>query len=77
MHHEPVPIAAAGPRRAPDAEDLRLLALLASGMPNQAVARALNTSVRTLQRRTRQVCDRIGVDTTVEAIAWAARRRLI
>jgi DNA-binding NarL/FixJ family response regulator len=41
------------------------------------VAHALNTSERTIQRRTRDLCDRIGVRTTVEAVAWAARRQLI
>jgi DNA-binding NarL/FixJ family response regulator len=60
-----------------DVADLRLLALLASGLPAARVAHALNTSERTIQRRTRDLCDRIGVRTTVEAVAWAARRQLI
>ena len=58
-------------------EDQRVLALLASGLPNSTVARTLNTSSRTLQRRIRDVCDRLGVHTAVEAVAWAARRQLI
>ncbi len=58
-------------------DDLRLLAALATGLPTHAVARTLSTSARTVQRRTREVCDRIGVRTTVEAVAWAARRHLI
>lgn len=58
-------------------DDVRLLSLLADGLPTLAVARSLNTSPRTLQRRTRELCDRIGVRTPVEAVAWAARRRLI
>lgn len=58
-------------------DDVRLLSLLADGLPTQAVARSLNTSPRTLQRRTRELCDRIGVRTPVEAVAWAARRQLI
>lgn len=58
-------------------DDLHLLALLASGLPSPAVARTLNTSSRTLRRRIRCICDQIGVQTLVEAIAWAARRRLI
>ncbi|HZC72111.1 MAG TPA: hypothetical protein VE442_15565 [Jatrophihabitans sp.] len=60
-----------------DEEDLRLLALVAAGLPAPAVAHRLNTSPRTLQRRIRDVRDRIGVQTTIEAVAWAARRQLI
>lgn len=60
-----------------DADDLRLLAALATGLPTHAVARTLSTISRTVQRRTRDLCDRIGVHTAVEAVAWAARRQLI
>lgn len=60
-----------------DEQDLQLLALVAAGLPTPAVAHRLNTSPRTLQRRIRELCDRIGVRTTVEAVAWAARRQLI
>lgn len=60
-----------------DQDDLRLLAALAAGLSTPAVARRLNTSSRTVQRRSRDLCDRIGVRTPVEAVAWAARRRLI
>ncbi|HKC29287.1 MAG TPA: LuxR C-terminal-related transcriptional regulator [Jatrophihabitans sp.] len=76
MDGEPV-AAPTGAHQCLDDDDLRLLALLAEGLPTLAVARALNTSPRTLQRRTREVCDRIGVRSTVEAVAWAARRQLI
>ena len=58
-------------------EDLRVLALVAAGLSTPAVAHRLNTSPRTLQRRIRDLRDRIGVRTTVEAVAWAARRQLI
>jgi len=58
-------------------DDVALLALLASGLPMEAVARRLALSERTVRRRTRIVCDRLGVTTTVEAVAWAARRHLI
>lgn len=60
-----------------DEEDLRLLALVAAGLPTPVVAHRLNTSPRTLQRRISDLRDRIGVRTTIEAVAWAARRRLI
>lgn len=69
--------ATGGARQGLDDEDLRLLSLVATGLPTVVVARTLNTSPRTLQRRIREICDRIGVNTTVEAVAWAARRQLI
>lgn len=58
-------------------DDLALLALLATGMPAPRVARTLEVSDRTIRRRVRSICDAIGVDTPIEAVAWAARRRLI
>jgi DNA-binding CsgD family transcriptional regulator len=60
-----------------EGDDLRLLTLLAGGLPANAVARKMNLSPRTLRRRTRAVCDKIGVHTPIEAVAWAARRLLI
>jgi DNA-binding NarL/FixJ family response regulator len=58
-------------------EDVALLTLLARGLPTEAVARRLGLSERTVRRRTRMICDRLGVTTTVEAVAWAARRHLV
>ena len=60
-----------------EGDDLRLLTLLAGGLPANAVARKMNLSPRTLRRRTRTLCDKIGVHTPIEAVAWAARRLLI
>jgi DNA-binding NarL/FixJ family response regulator len=60
-----------------EGDDLRLLTLLAGGLPANAVARKMNLSPRTLRRRTRAVCDKIGEHTPIEAVAWAARRLLI
>ncbi len=60
-----------------EGDDVRLLMLLAGGLPANAVARKMNLSPRTLRRRTRTVCDKIGVHTPIEAVAWAARRLLI
>lgn len=42
-----------------------------------SVARRLSTSSRTLRRRIRVLCDRIGVRTPLQAAVWAARRGLI
>ncbi|WP_377272422.1 DNA-binding response regulator [Peterkaempfera sp. SMS 1(5)a] len=58
-------------------EERRLLLLLAEGLPLDAVARRLCTSSRTLRRRIRVLCDRIGVRTPLQAAVWAARRGLI
>ena len=58
-------------------DDLALLALLARGVPTDVISRRFALSERTVRRRTRELCDRLGVSTTVEAVAWAARRQLI
>ncbi|GAA3095436.1 hypothetical protein GCM10017600_00280 [Streptosporangium carneum] len=58
-------------------EDLVLLAELAKGVTVDRVGRRLDISGRTVRRRLRGICDRIGVATAIEAVAWAARRRLI
>ncbi|MGC4936559.1 helix-turn-helix domain-containing protein [Kribbella sp. DT2] len=58
-------------------EDLRLFRLIATGLPIEAVARRLDLSERTVRRRTRAACDRLGFGTAIEAIVWAAHRGLI
>ncbi|SEM98510.1 LuxR C-terminal-related transcriptional regulator [Nonomuraea pusilla] len=57
--------------------DVALLAELAKGVTVDRVGRRLDVSGRTVRRRLRGICDRIGVDTAIEAVAWAARRQLI
>jgi DNA-binding NarL/FixJ family response regulator len=58
-------------------EDLSLLALIAQGLQVGTIARELDTSERTVRRRTRQICDCLGVRTPVEAVVWAVRRGLV
>lgn len=53
------------------------LAALGGGMTLAAAGRELGVSERTVRRRVQTACERIGVCTTIEAIAWAARRDLI
>lgn len=57
--------------------DLQVLSRLASGMTTDVAARSLDFSSRTFRRRMRTICDRLGVDTPVEAVVWAAKRGLI
>jgi len=59
------------------ADDLRLLALLAQGLPLEAVARRLAVSERTLRRRIRAVCHQLDVPAAITAVAWAAKRGLL
>ena len=51
--------------------------VFAEGQTVDAVARRLDVSERTVRRRARAACGALGVDTTVEAIVWAVRHRLI
>ena len=58
-------------------QDVELLALLARGLPLDAVARRLDTSERTVRRRVKAICDRLGFTTSIQAVVWAARRGLV
>lgn len=58
-------------------DELAVLRLMAEGQTVESVARRLDVSERTVRRKVRSVCATIGVDTTVEAIVWAVRNRLI
>lgn len=63
-------------RQLTDAE-IRALNCLANGMTAAAAARHLGVSERTLRRRIRLTCDRLGVDTPIEAVVWAAKHGFI
>ena len=58
-------------------DDLRLLGIIATGIPLMSVAERSGISDRTVRRRMRVICDVLGVKTPIEAVAWAARFRLI
>jgi DNA-binding CsgD family transcriptional regulator len=58
-------------------EELAILTLLASGLTLDSVAVRVAVSQRTLSRRLRCVCDRLGVAHPIQAIVWAARRGLL
>ncbi|MFJ6197381.1 helix-turn-helix domain-containing protein [Micromonospora sp. NPDC092111] len=57
--------------------DLRLLRLLAAGLPLETVARRSGLSERTVRRRVRAICDRLGVTAPIQAVVWAARRGML
>jgi DNA-binding NarL/FixJ family response regulator len=58
-------------------DELVVLQLMAEGHTVEAVARRLDVSERTVRRKSRAACEALGVATTIEAIVWAVRRRLI
>ncbi|MFI5586109.1 LuxR C-terminal-related transcriptional regulator [Amycolatopsis sp. NPDC051758] len=60
-----------------DREDLDLLALLAEGLSVETIARRLDLSDRTVRRRLRSICDRLGLVAPIQAVVWAARRGLV
>ncbi|WP_199736229.1 helix-turn-helix domain-containing protein [Micromonospora sp. HM5-17] len=65
-------------RRQPlDDQELHLLRLLADGLPTDAVARRIGMSERTVRRRVRAICDRLGVPAPISAVVWAVRRGLL
>lgn len=55
-------------------EDRQLLVLLAAGVKDEAIARQLGLSVRTLRRRVRRLLDLLGAQTRFQAGMQAARR---
>lgn len=57
--------------------DQRILQLLASGTTDSIIARQLGVSQRTVERRVRDVMDRLGADTRFEAGVLAAKSGLI
>jgi DNA-binding NarL/FixJ family response regulator len=57
--------------------EVDLLGLLADGLPLAVVAREVHASERTVRRRLRAICDRLGFTAPIQAVAWAARRGLV
>jgi DNA-binding NarL/FixJ family response regulator len=58
-------------------QDVELLKLIAGGLPLDTVARRMNTSERTVRRRVKAICDRLGFTSSIEAVVWAARQGLV
>ncbi|MFB7455176.1 helix-turn-helix domain-containing protein [Streptomyces sp. NPDC056188] len=60
--------------RTPSPEDLLLLSLLLTGLTDTAIAGQIGTSLRTVQRRIRDLIEFAGVRTRMQ-LAWEASRR--
>ncbi|MDR0416042.1 MAG: LuxR C-terminal-related transcriptional regulator [Propionibacteriaceae bacterium] len=70
-------VAEANDSRKLSRDDLKLLAVIATGIPITSVAGRLDISDRTVRRRVRLICEALGVKSMIEAVAWTARRGLI
>lgn len=60
-----------------DEQEMELIRLLAEGLTTDRIARRLRISERTVRRRTRALCDRVGVPTAVQVVVWAARQGML
>jgi DNA-binding NarL/FixJ family response regulator len=41
------------------------------------VARRMNTSERTVRRRVKAICDRLGFASSIQVVVWAVRQGLV
>lgn len=58
-------------------QDVEVLRLIARGLPLDAVARRMHTSERTVRRRVKAICDRLGFGSSIQAVVWAVRQGLV
>ncbi|QLJ02255.1 response regulator transcription factor [Streptomyces sp. NEAU-sy36] len=65
------------PRPALTPRERDILAQLAQGLPNHAIARALYISEATVKTHLRRIYDKLGVDTRAGAVAVAKEQRLL
>ncbi|MEV5495232.1 winged helix-turn-helix transcriptional regulator [Nonomuraea fuscirosea] len=65
------------PEAWPQASDAEVLTLLAAGMKDDAIARQLGLSPRTVQRRVQVLCERLGARTRFHAGFLAAQQDLL
>jgi DNA-binding CsgD family transcriptional regulator len=57
--------------------EIQLLELVVSGYTNEAAARQLEVSARTVRRRIQDWCDRVGASCVTQLAAWAVEVGLI
>lgn len=58
-------------------DDIDLIRLVAQGLTLEAISRRQNVSERTLRRRIRALCERIGVEAPIQLAVWAARTGVV
>ncbi|HEX5596872.1 MAG TPA: helix-turn-helix domain-containing protein [Micromonosporaceae bacterium] len=75
-HAMPLRVTAGG-LKDESADEQLVLSLLASGLTDDAMARHLGVSVRTVQRRVREICARLGARTRFQAGLQAGRQGLL
>jgi len=52
-------------------QELEILQLLAKGKTDREVSQNLGIAERTVRYRVRRICDKLRVNTRLEAVAWA------
>jgi Sugar-specific transcriptional regulator TrmB len=72
----PLPLHADGdvPKDGPTRDEMRMLTLLTTGVPDVVIARQLGLTYRTFQRRLRELLTRLGAETRFQAGIQAVRR---
>ncbi|MFI7706968.1 helix-turn-helix domain-containing protein [Nonomuraea sp. NPDC049480] len=73
----PLSLSTEGLKEEPHAPDAEVLALLAAGMKDDAIARQLGLSPRTVQRRVQVLCERLGARTRFHAGFLAAGQDML
>lgn len=60
-----------------DAEEVRVLRLVAGGASNEAIGQELNWSISSVKRKVQHIFDKLGVTTRAQAAAEAVRRGVV
>ena len=59
------------------AREMEVLACLAQGLSNQAIAKRLSLSIRTVEHHTASILQKMGVQTRAEAVALSSKQHLL
>ena len=59
------------------AREMEVLACLVQGLSNQAIAKQLSLSIRTVEHHTASILQKMGVQTRAEAVALSSKQRLL
>ncbi|HYO29203.1 MAG TPA: response regulator transcription factor [Thermomicrobiales bacterium] len=75
--HAPLPASAGTPGEALTARELEVLALVAEGLPNKAIARELGISEHTAKFHVGSLLGKLGAGSRTEAVTLATRRGVL